>query len=80
MEKDFTRLEETLAEFKERRQRIKDNCQADLNRIQTEANEKKNLARAAAGAKLIELAKEQDEWMKGYREWRLQNQPDQPQE
>ena len=74
MEKDFSKLNETLEEFKERRQRIKDNCQAELDRIQTEANEKKNLAKAAAGAELIKLAKEQDDWMKEYREWKLQNQ------
>ena len=80
MEKDFTKVEETIASFKEARQRIKYNCQAELDRIQTEANEKKNQARAAADAKLIELAKEQDEWMKGYREWKLQNQLEEAQQ
>lgn len=79
MQKYFTKMEQTLQEFKERRQTIKDNCQAKLDRIQTEANQKKNEARNAMGKALIELAKEKDDFLNEYREWKLQQQPE-PQE
>lgn len=79
MEKDFTKLQETMQEFKERRQTIKDNCLAECDRIQTEANKKKIEARNAMGKALIELAREQDDFMIDYREWKHQQQPE-PQE
>ena len=79
MQKDFTKLNETLQQFKERRQAIKDSCLAECDRIQTEANQMKNGARNAMGEALIKLAKEQDDFLNEYREWKRQQQPE-PQE
>lgn len=79
MKKDFTKLEETLQEFKQRSQNIKDNCLAECDRIQNEANQKKNETRNAMGRALIELAKEKDDFLNEYREWKRQPQPE-PQE
>lgn len=79
MKKDFTKLQETMQEFKKRRQTIKDNCLSECDRIQIEANKKKNEARNAMDKALIELAQEQDDFMIDYREWKHQQQPE-PQE
>ena len=72
MERDFTKMEETMQQFREEREEIKDRCSLKCAQIQLDADTKKNQARSDMGEELIILAKRKDAYMNDYREWKRQ--------
>ena len=73
MERDFNNHFEVMQQFKAEMAAARDNCDAKLNRIQLDANIKKNQARAELSEQLIIIAKKQDDYLNEYREWKRQN-------
>ena len=72
MERDFTKLEETLQQFRAERAEITSRCDMKCAQIQIDADTKKNQARSDMGEELILLAKRKDAYLNDYREWKHQ--------
>ena len=72
MERDFTKIEETLQQFRAERAEITSRCDMKCAQIQLDADTKKNQARSDMGEELIILAKRKDAYMNDYREWKRQ--------